>query len=242
MIVTEEKKEKIEASYKLLQQADISIETFNQIRKLLKGFNPQIDEKLEMAAKALAGYEKFQAGEYVELSAEHLPETTEKEKKRKKALLFFIRSWKQLKGEVERVKNELQNSDGEDKQKSGENQLQGFGKILASAKGPFGLITIAAILIVGAFSLLKSNKSDSIKIPIPTVSPVEKIKIKVITFNDKQIPLAQVYVGTGSDCYSPHYHAIDHTKVTAVDGTIVYDPGGCGFGKVKDTQVIEIQS
>lgn len=73
----------------------------------------------------------------------------------------------------------------------------------------------------------------------------EKEKIKVIIVRGKKVPIAQVHVGKGPECDSetsqlPHYHA-NTGQVTALDGTVITDPGGCGLGKVKDIPVEEIE-
>ncbi len=72
----------------------------------------------------------------------------------------------------------------------------------------------------------------------------EKEKIKVIIVNGKKVPLAQVHIGQGPECDSEtkqyaHYHA-NTGSATALDGTVLTDPGGCGFGKVKDIPVEEV--
>ncbi len=67
-------------------------------------------------------------------------------------------------------------------------------------------------------------------------------KIQVILFGDKQIPLSELHIGQAHipHCDSPHYHAITG-RVTALDGTVLQDPGDCGFGKVKDVKIIEVE-
>ncbi|QQG38292.1 MAG: hypothetical protein HYS26_01955 [Candidatus Kaiserbacteria bacterium] len=68
-----------------------------------------------------------------------------------------------------------------------------------------------------------------------------KEKIKVIVVLGRKIPLSQVHVGKGSDCTEggkemPHYHANDGSA-TALDGTVVQDNDGCGYGMVKNIPV-----
>ena len=68
-----------------------------------------------------------------------------------------------------------------------------------------------------------------------------KGKIKVIVFRNKYVPLASVHVGKGPECDGePHYHA-NTGSVTALDGTVFTDPDGCGYGKVKEVPVEEVQ-
>ncbi len=73
----------------------------------------------------------------------------------------------------------------------------------------------------------------------------EKEKIKVIVVRGKKVPLSQVHVGKGPECDSeanqiPHYHA-NLSSVTALDGTVIPDPGGCGYGKVQQVPVEEVE-
>lgn len=70
-------------------------------------------------------------------------------------------------------------------------------------------------------------------------------QIKVIIVQGKKVPIAQVHVGKGPECLfengkeAPHYHA-NQGEVTALDGTVLKDPGGCGYGKVKDVPVEDV--
>ena len=118
-------------------------------------------------------------------------------------------------------------------------RLQTSAKIIAYAKGPFGLITVAALLIAG-FMIWQARSTAPQKETIPPSAVVtSKPKIKVIEFNGKKIPLTELAVRTGPDCDSPHYHAANHVSVKTLDGSVVLDPGSCAFGKVKDVSIIE---
>jgi len=205
---------------------------------------------LENSSKALSDLEKFQKGEMIELTAEHLPENTEEEKKRKKALLWFIRNWKSLHSEVDRVKKEFEKGTQGTEQK-----IQSGGRIVGFAKGPFGLMTALAIIIVISLSVIGGKKTDTNKTTpastdlLPTSateSTSSKSKIRVIVFNGKKIPITELTTGQGPECLdgqeqAPHYHAKDHTSAKALDGASVSDPGGCGFGKVKDVKIVEVE-
>jgi len=73
----------------------------------------------------------------------------------------------------------------------------------------------------------------------------EKEKVKVIISGGKKIPISQVHVGKGPECDSeanqiPHYHA-NAGSVTALDGAVIPDPGGCGYGKVPQVPVEEVE-
>src|ERR1700682_4101940 len=99
--------EKVISVYQLLQGETISISTFEHVRTILKGLHPKVDKKLEICSKALDKLQKIQSGDIITLSAERFPEDTEEKRKRKKVLLFFINSLKNLKGEIKRIDAEF---------------------------------------------------------------------------------------------------------------------------------------
>ena len=73
-----------------------------------------------------------------------------------------------------------------------------------------------------------------------------KEKIKVIEYRGHKIPLSEVHVGKGEHCDGPktqfaHYHSNSGGKVTALDGVTFSDNEGCGYGKVKDVPVLEVE-
>ena len=224
MVYPTDIKEKMEAAYGLLGQNVISVDAFEKVRALLKGYNPALDRKLEFCSKAFNEVQKIHAGDIAVLTAETLPEQSEEQKKRKKALLFFIETIKDLQSEIKRVENEISAKD---------NKAWHWGRIIKFAKGPFGLITLAALVIVAGMFVLHQSTTQT----AAHIRP--KTSLQVIIYQDKKLPLSQLYVGHGSDCDSPHYHATNG-KVTALDGSIVLDPEGCGFGRTKDVQVVAI--
>lgn len=132
------------AASALLLEPTTSREKFEQIRTLVKGAHPQLDSVLERCGKELSTFDKFLAGDVISLTAENLPETTEEEKKRKKALVFFIGSWNTLKKEIARVEKELAAAESS----GGAESATHWRRIFNFAKGPFGIITMAAIGIV----------------------------------------------------------------------------------------------
>lgn len=222
--------EKIKKAYALLAENSTSLEKFESIRSLIKGINPKIDELLDKCSKILSDYKKLQEGKVVELTVENLPQGTEKEKQRKKRLLLLIRLWNDLKSEVERTKKELNNN-------KNQTQTESLSKLLLKAKGPLGIITVAAAVLVGVFAFLNSPKENKV-----VTQETNKETIKVIIVNDKKIPLDNLVIGIGTECNdSEHYHAKDHISAKALDGSSVTDPGSCGFGKVKETQIVEIE-
>ena len=64
--------------------------------------------------------------------------------------MWFIRNWKSLQNEMDRVKKEFEKGSQGTEQK-----IQSGGRIVAFAKGPFGLITISAVVLVIGLSILR---------------------------------------------------------------------------------------
>lgn len=244
-------KARIETAYKLLTSDTTSKEKFESIRMLIKGLNPKIDTLLENTSKLLSDIEKFQKGDIIILSAQSLPQNSEEEKNRKKKLLLLINSWRNLTSEVKRISLELEHmksTDTNNKTTSVE-KIESIGRIATSAKGPFGLITLGAIIIVGVSLFIAGNNT-----PIQTKTEVlpaqtnqtKVSKIQVIIFNGKKLPLKDLHTSLGPECMSLrteayHYHALHNGIVKALDGTMAQDLGGCGFGKVDETEIIEAE-
>ena len=231
-------KGRIFAAHKLLLEKTTSKEKFESIRTLLKGINPHIDTKLEQVSQVFQKIEQFKKGEVIDLTTEHLPEKTEEEIERKKLFLLLLRNWKQLHKEVDRVKKEFEIQSNS----SPKEQIISTSRILGMAKGPFGLVTAAAIVIVVASSfLIKSGKPPKEEAGQPKAATMQ-----VIEFQGKQIPLTELKIGKGPECLdttgqeAPHYHAVVDTFAKDRTGQDVADPGVCGFGKVTDTKVVEV--
>lgn len=226
--------EKITAALKLLQEETTSIEKFESIRLLLKGISSKIDQKLDVIGKALDSFEKLQKGDVIELTLEALPENTEDEKRRKKAILFLIKNFKDLKSEIHRVQTEFESQGA---------NTSNLAKIAASSKGPFGLVTLVAILIAGGLIFLSQrtgNTPESIPQEPQTVSRESK-KIQAINFSGKLIPLSEVVARKGADCEGQdHYHAKNGQNVKALDGSTINDPASCAFGKVSEVKIEEV--
>lgn len=73
-----------------------------------------------------------------------------------------------------------------------------------------------------------------------------KENVKVIVTGGKQIPVSQVHLGTGPECKKgdtqmPHWHANEAERATALNGTVVRDPGACGYGMAINVPVIEVE-
>lgn len=232
----EDSKKRFEAAQKILSEQSTTVEKVESIFTLLRGTHPKIEKILVPASQAFANLKKFHQGEIIELTAENLPAEGEEQKKKKKALILFLKTWKDLRGEVKRVKAELESG------QTGLDQVSSFAKIAAYAKGPFGIITIAAILIAVTLLIINNNKAKpGIENNVTQSTNSPKTKIQVIEFQSKKIPLTEVEVREGPDCNAPHYHALDHTSAKALDGSIVTDPGSCAFGKASEVQILEIE-
>lgn len=232
-------KQHIRVAYSLLLEDTTDRQKFESIRTLIKDINPRLDKILDSCSEIFSTLEKLQEGEVIDITAVHLPERTEKERKRKKTLLLFIKTWKELKNEVERVKTEFENMQN---QKSSQEQVSSITKIIMKAKGPFGIITIAAIVIIGIITFKNSFTNSSLKTNIVNENNNQiASKIKVIIFEDKKIPLSETKVGSGPECEGNHYHAVNGISAKSLDGSEVPDPGGCGYGKVKEVSIVEVE-
>lgn len=176
-------REKIDAAMQLLFEDTTTVAKFEKTRTLLKGINPKIDHTLETCSKGLKTLKRLQTGDIIELTATNLPEHTEREKKRKKYLLLFISSWKNLKGEVARVEKlyKEQNADGKT---TTQEHLATAGKLAAASKGPFGLITGLAVVIAGAGAALAFLNFSAVNITIKNqgcspITPIVRMPIQI---------------------------------------------------------------
>ncbi|OGY17913.1 MAG: hypothetical protein A2784_01800 [Candidatus Chisholmbacteria bacterium RIFCSPHIGHO2_01_FULL_48_12] len=135
------------AADKLLRGETTTRQKFESARILIKGINPKVDRAVDEVHKVLRRLEQIQDQKLIELTADNLPENTDKQKKRKRALLLLLKWWKELKSEVKRVKHELE--------AESPNIAKG-GRIVGLAKGPLGIITGAAVIIAAGLVALNS--------------------------------------------------------------------------------------
>lgn len=187
-------KEKIDAVLQLLLDDNTSVVKFEKIRILIKGINPGIDKALESCSKGIKTLNRLQAGDVIELTAANLPEETVEQKKRKKALLLLISSWKNLKSEVARVQKLLHDQNTHGKVTGGE-KMATAGKIVATSKGPFGLITALAVVVVGAGAALAFLNSSIVNVTIKnqgcsSIAPIVKLPVSIpgIKLPEENIP------------------------------------------------------
>ena len=136
---------RINAARDLLFDSSITSAKLASVRTLIAGVHPSLDNALAQCEKDLSTFEKMCQGDVVLVGAENLPEYTKEEKNRKKYLLLFIKSWRQLKSEVERVQKEL-DAGGEGNSTSSEGSR--WARVFRVAKGTLGLTTLAAVGIV----------------------------------------------------------------------------------------------
>lgn len=226
-------KEKIDAALQLLLEDTTTIAKFEKIRTLIKGINPGIDKHLESCSKLIKNIKNLQKGDVIELTAGALPEQTEEQKKRKKAILFFISSWKSLKGEVARLQKLYgsQNAGGGD---SVQSQLATAGKVVATSKGPFGLITALAVMIVGVGAVFAYLNSAAVSITIKNqgcspITPVVKLPVSIPGI---KLPTDTISSGGQAVASIPPFTVnVDGTRnesvvITVLKFTMEYNLGG----------------
>lgn len=131
---------RLAGAQEILAAERIDRATFESLRKLLHGIDPKLDTILASAGKAFKHADQLINGDVVELMLEHIPDVTPEDKKRKKAILLFIKFWNDLKGEVARVEKEVNQGRA--------SHTSPVGKIAALAKGPLGVITLIAVAVV----------------------------------------------------------------------------------------------
>jgi len=222
---------RLKAADKILNQNTTSRKKFKALRTLIKGINPQLDQTLKQIDNTLIKLEKVYQKKVVDLTLQNLPAKTPEQKKRKKLFLLFFRYWKKLKTEVKSVQKEFEKNQH---QNNLQTKTTSVTKLIHHAKGPFGLITLAAVAIVGFSLLTKTN-------PQPQLASAPSPTIKVIKVNDKYLPLDQLSVTSSeAGCGFEHYHAVNHQSVIALDNTTVPDPGGCGYGTVDSLTIINL--
>ena len=181
---------RIQAAGDILAEPSITRGKFGQLQKLLKGVNPKLDTVMSRVSKEWDKLVRFEKGEVVALVAHELPEHTEEQKKRKKAFLFFLSSWKDLQNEVVRVRGEL------DKRGS-QTDATTLGKILGTAKGPLGLITAVAVIWVlleaTAVEIAVANRGCNTMYPTSYSSiPIPGISLPKDPISDGQTGIVRI--------------------------------------------------
>lgn len=215
--------ERLQAAQAIFANTSLTPEKFKDLGKLLKGVNPRVDRILSRVANEWDKLQKFEKGEVVDLVASELPEHTEEQKRRKKAFLFFLSAWKDLQKEVVRVRGEL-----------AQNNAQGWGKVLAGAKGPLGLITALAVawvlLEATSVEITVSNRgcntmypTSYASIPLPGISlpkdPIADGETGIV----RMPPLTLAVDGTSPGLILLSAFKFNYTFEMPPDVTVTYD-------------------
>lgn len=224
--LTAEQKEKIRAGLDLLCEETTSFDKFQKISTLIKGLNPKIDKQLEETSKVIekiqkvkGKIEKVKGGDVISLSLEGIPEKTEKQKKYKKLLLLLLGNYRGLTGEVKRIsglQSALAGAEGASELSKGGKVIK-VGKVVATAKGPLGTLTIAAAGIVALTSFL-NNKSVEIKIKNIGCQPIQPVAERAINIPGLKLPGEAIPSGGENVAMIPGLTLkVDATKPGGVD-------------------------
>lgn len=144
---------------------------FASLKTLLSGIHPKIDTSLSAADKAFFHIDSIQKGDVISLTVDAIPAHTPEEKKRKKLILLFLKYWRDLGSEVARVEKEM--SEAKQHGDSG----SAMAKLMATAKGPLGVITLIA---AGIVTLKASEVSVRIRnINCQPITPTTKFAVKL---------------------------------------------------------------
>lgn len=187
----QEQRKRLAAAQDLLNVNSTTKAKFEAIRSLIHGISPKLDKLLEISSKQIGQIEKIQSGEVIHLVAEELPEHTEEHKKRKKLLLLFIRSWKNLDSEVKRVQAEFNNVHHH--KGATQSKLAAGTRLLLAAKGPLGFITIIAVAAVIV-------QSSAVKIAVHNegCSPIKLLSIPLV-LPGIQLPAQPINSGASAE-------------------------------------------
>lgn len=159
------------AAQSILETDTLNRATFDSLKTLLSGVCPRLDNVLAQTAKAFKHADQLQKGDGIELAIEGLPEMTPEQKKRKKAILLFLKLRNDLKSEVVRVKKEFA------KDTHTKHHANAWGAIVAGAKGPLGIVTLIA---VGVVTLKMTEVSVTIKnMGCEPISPITNVSITI---------------------------------------------------------------
>ncbi|HLB60750.1 MAG TPA: hypothetical protein VJL83_04055 [Patescibacteria group bacterium] len=155
---------KLKAAIRLMTADDVSQGTFEDIRTLVKGIDKHIDEALAQTSDAIKMLKELHKKDVISLSertAKELPEHTDEQKKRKKALLFFLTNWKKLRGEIKRAVAAIESQKEQSTDSSSHaHHPSALAKLYATAKGPLGLITVLGVGIAAGIVALKSTARE----------------------------------------------------------------------------------
>lgn len=184
--LTDVQAERLKTAWELLSQPTTTLDKIQKITALIKGLNPPIDKHLESITRLAAKIQKIQTGDVIDLSLEHLPEKTPKQKKRKKLLLLFLGHWKDLTSEVGRIKDLASPPTSENKTTTKVKIIK-IGKIITSLKGPLGLVTITAAGLVALGNYL-NHRSVNVNIVNLGCQPIKPPISQTINLPGLKLP------------------------------------------------------
>lgn len=198
--LTEEQKNKIKLGLELLCNSTTSLDHIQKIAQLVKGLNPKIDSKLDSITEIADKIQKVQEGDVISLSAEKLPEQTDKQKNTKKLVLLLLAQWKDLHAEVTRIRD-LQAAASTTGVLSKTTATKA-GKIGLTMKGPLGVVTIMAAGIVAVGSFVNS-RAVTIAIKNEGCKPLGPFSTTAINIPGLMVPSDAIIKGESANIKIP---------------------------------------
>jgi hypothetical protein len=194
--LTDEQIEKLKSGLELLCEDTTTLDKFQKVVKLIKGLSPKADEHLEKAVKIVEKIKLIQEGDVITLSLDKYQGKTKKQKKIKKLLLLFFGHWKSLRGEIARISalHTAVTIAGTGAQLNKGNSVK-IAKILATAKGPVGAVTIAAAGIV-AVSVFVNSRAVDVTVRNIGCQPIRPVSAKVINIPGLKLPATAITNGS----------------------------------------------
>lgn len=190
--LTKIQKENLKVSLELICEETTSLSKVKKLAILLKNTNPKIEKQLETITEVIEKIQAVQDGDVIGLSAERLPETTDKQRKRKALILLLLKNWDSLGSEVTRL-NDLYNVASTTGALSTQTAVKG-SKIAATMKGPAGIITIIAAGIVAVGALLNNNAVE-INVKNEGCPPIPAVSKKTIDIPGLKMPSDSIVNG-----------------------------------------------
>lgn len=189
-------KKKIKVALELLGEETTTIGKIEKVLAMLPGINPKVDKIIADSHEIIEKINKISEGAVLELSAEKLPDKTKIQKQRKKLILLLLTNWKSLGGEIGRI-NSLVSTAGTTATTSVKT-----AKILATMKGPLGVVTIGAAAIVLGSKLL-NNMAVEVKVTTNGCRPIGPISEKGINLPGLKMPKEAIVSGRESKIVIP---------------------------------------
>lgn len=186
--LSDTQKVNLKLAAELLCEDSTTLVKVEKALSLVKGISPKAEKYLNSSVDLIAKINKISEGAVVELSAQNLPEGTKTQKHRKKLILLLVTNLKDFQSEIGRLQA-LQTA-----------PTVGTAKILATLKGPLGLVTVAAAVVVVGAKLI-DTKTTSITIANFGCRPIPPLTEKAISLPGLKLPDSTISSG-GSDTLS----------------------------------------